>query len=204
MQTAPTKTPPGELVKIQFPVTVSLLLVLAVVTLTGLWIECPTWRNGINFFGVASGIAAGLLSAFYVGKALQVTIHQRDKSLTDDKISRAFALAIRWNEPNMAPLRREWRALLEEIEQRNGDQVCDVVKSDIKKRTVVSDVLNFFEEMAYAAKSEVADVETLREIFGSIAVRYFNQISPWIHRYRTDKNQSSAYIHFEWLYNKWR
>ncbi|PYU48167.1 MAG: hypothetical protein DMG48_21220 [Acidobacteria bacterium] len=192
---------PGQILKVQVPVTASLLLLLAVTALTLLYVFEQNWRHEIEFFGISTGVAAGLLSAFYVGQALKITIEQRDRALTDDKIARAFSFALRWNDPNFAQLRADWRAVLDELDAKTDDEICDFIRGEHKNKTVVADVLNFFEEMSYAAKSGVADTLTLRNIFRSIGVRYYTSLSPWIDRYRKDKHQPTAYEHFQWLTN---
>jgi hypothetical protein len=193
---------PGEIVKLHVPVTASILLIVAVALLTVLYSQEPTWRSNIRFLGAATGVAAGILSAYYVGHGLKITIEQRDRSLTAEKISRAFLLASRWNEPNLAKLREDWRAIVTEVSGENENDVCDILEADGHKKTVASDVLNFFEELAYAARSGVADMDTLKNVHRSIVLRYYAAITPWIARIRRD--QPTAYEHFEWLRDQWK
>ncbi len=186
----------GEVLKVHIPITWSLLLLITVILFTtvfAIWEQARPW---VRFLGAATGVAAGVLSAVYIGRALQITIEQRDQALTDDKISRAFEFAHRWNDPNFAPLRAKWRKLLEEVEMQPDDRVWEIVHSDAEKKTIVVDVMNFYEEMAYAARSRVADPETLKKIFGSIVERYFSMMFPWLEKYRKEKHQPTAYEHF--------
>jgi Domain of unknown function (DUF4760) len=197
------KTSPGEIVEVRVVVTASILLLISVVALTCIYVKEPTWQPGIRFFGGAAGVAAGILSAYYVGRGLKVTIEQRDRALKDDKITTAFDLARCWNDPNLTQLRAEWRGVLDEVDGKTGDEVCEILR-DRQKRTVATDVLNFFEELAYAARSETADIETLRNILRSIVERYYSAMSPWIDRHRRDKHQPTAFEHLEWLRNQWK
>ncbi|MFZ0819447.1 MAG: DUF4760 domain-containing protein [Candidatus Acidiferrales bacterium] len=199
-----SSTSPGEIAKLEFPVTVSVLLLIAVLGLTAGFIWLPTWRLQIEFFGIAAGVAAGILSAYYVGQGLKITIEQRDKAAIDERISRAFGLASRWNEPNFAKLREDWRALLKEIDGQTEAEICRILDGDLHKTTVTVDVLNFFEEVAYATRTGVADIDTLRNIHHSIVVHYFTTISPWIDKRRRDKKQQTAFEHLEWLANQWK
>lgn len=195
---------PGEILRLEIPLTLSIILIVAVTALTisyALWADA---RPTIRFLGIATGVAAGVLSAFYIGRGLKITIEQRDQALTDQKISRAFGFLRRWNDPNFAYLRKQWRALLEELEGKTDDQICEIIRSSLENRTVIADVLNFFEEMAYAARGGIADLATLKQICGTIVVRYFEAIRPWLARYRTDKHQPTAYEHFEWLSGQWK
>jgi hypothetical protein len=194
--------PPGEIIKLQVTVTASIVLFVAVLLLTLLYVKEESWRPAIVFAGTGFGIEAGILSAYYVGRGLKVTIEQRDKALTEEKISRAFVLASRWNEPNFAKLREDWRALVTEVTGKDEHAVCEILERDHHKQTVASDVLNFFEELAFAARSGVAEMDTLKNVHRSIVIRYYSAILPWIARIR--RNQPTAYEHFEWLRNKWQ
>jgi len=194
---------PGEIFKLQFPVTVSLLLLIAILLLTAGFIWVPNWRSQIEFFGISAGVGAGILSAYYVGRGLQITIEQRDKALSDEKISRAFSIAARWNEPNLARTREQWRRLLDEIEGKDAAEVCDILNRDPHKKAVAADVLNFFEEVGYAARSGVIDMGTLKNVHRSLVIHYFSTILPWIEKIRRDKHQPTAYEHFEWLSDQW-
>ncbi len=194
---------PGEIVKLQVSLTVSILLGGAVIVLTALFVLKPTWRPGVVFFGAATGVAAGMLSAYYIGIGLKITIHQRDKGLVDERVARAFELAQRWNEPNFAEVREHWRSLLDEINEKNANEVYAILENKHKK-TIAADVLNFFEELSYAARSGVAEMETLKSVHRSIIVRYYSALSPWIDKIRRDGPQPTAYEHFEWLRNEWK
>lgn len=194
---------PGEILRLEVPISVSVTLILAVAILTIVYSMWTDARSTIKFLGASIGVAAGVLSAYYIGRGLRVTIEQRDRALTDEKISRAFGLLSRWNDPNFAELRKKWRVLLEEIEGKTDDQVCEVIAPHIDKRTVIADVLNFYEEMGYAARSGVVDLETLKQLFKSIVIRYYTSIRPWIEKYRKEKHQETAFEHFEWLKKQW-
>lgn len=200
---ADKSSPPGQIMKVQIPVSISLLLVLTVIVLTALLAYKSEWKLEIEFFGAAMGVAAGILSAYYIGRGLKVTIEQRDRALIDDKIARAFTLAQRWNEPNLARVREDWRKLVAEVDEKAAHEVC-LVLQDHHNKTIAADVLNFFEELSYAARSGVADMETLKQIHRSIVVRYYSAMMPWIEKIRRDGPQPTAYEHLEWLRNQWK
>jgi hypothetical protein len=194
---------PGQFVRLEIPLTVSVVLLIAVIASTFVFVYKTAWRPGIEYLGAATGVAAGILSAYYIGKGLRITIEQRDKGLVDDKIARAFSFVQRWNEPNLAEVREHWRYLLDEIEEKNANEMCAILQEKHNK-AVVADVLNFFEEFSYAARSGVADMETLKSLQRSITVHYFTVMSPWIDKVRRDGPQPTAYEHFEWLRDQWK
>src|SRR5258705_110093 len=98
---------PGE-VRLRMPevtVRLSLLLAVAVVALTWLYAVNVEWRPVVTFAGVASGVAGGLLSAYYVGRSLKTTIEQREHALIQQQVERAFEFVRRRNDPNFGALR---------------------------------------------------------------------------------------------------
>jgi hypothetical protein len=195
---------PGEIVRLELTVTISVLMFIGIVALTVLYVEFPNWQPIIRFSGSAAGIAAGILSAFYVGRGLRITIEQRDSLLRDDKVSIAFKVAARWSDPNLVKLREQWRNLLKEMDGKTDGEACNVLVNDAHKKTVAADVLNLFEEISFAARCGYADMDTLKNILRSVVVHHYSTISPWIDRVRRDKRQPTAYEHFEWLRNQWK
>lgn len=194
---------PGEIFRLEIPLTLSIVLILAVVALTVMYAWWDDARGPIKFFGAAAGVAAGVLSAFYIGRALKVTIEQRDHQLIERKIEKAFEFAHRWNDPSFAEFRSDWRRVLQELQKANPNQVCNILE-DAEKRTVVADVLNFFEVMGYAVRSGVADLTTLQKIFRRMVEDYYAAVQPWIDHRRREKAHPTLYEHFEWLRNQWK
>lgn len=194
---------PGEIFRVQVPVAVPILLIAAVALFTLLYALWENARPTIRFLGASAGVAAGLLSAFYVGRALEVTIEQRDRALKGERVSRAFSFLERWNDPNFASLRSDWRKLLEEMKEKNSEEVIGILHSH-EKRTVAVDVLNFFEEAAYAARTGAADIETMKGMFRTVVERYFSTPQSWVDRHRKEKHQTTLYEHLEWLRDQWK
>ena len=94
--------------------------------------------------------------------------------------------------------------LLKEISGKGDSEACTLLANDEHKKTVAADVLNFFEELAFAVRSGFADNETLKKIHRGLALHYYSVISPWINRIRKDNHQQTAYEHFEWLRDAWK
>lgn len=196
----------GTVVKIpQFPVSVTALVGVAVVVLTvWFWKGGKDVRETLTFFVLAGALAGGAVSAFYLWAGVKTAILQRRASAEEQKIQFALLFVTRWNDPNMAETRLAWRKLIEEIET-NQTGIVALIKDDVVRRTIVADVLNFFEEMGYAAKSGAADCETLRESFYSVVLKYFKIARPWIeHRREPPLSSTTAWTYFEWLSDQWK
>lgn len=196
--------PPGDLGALRIPIKLWVLLGVLIVLFTGIYHFWVAGRSTITFFGVATGVAAGIVSAYYISRGLKVTISQREQALADSRLAVAFDFMKRWDDAHFADQKAEWRRLIDELENKKPSEICDILGSDHDKRTVTVDILNFFEEVGYSAKRGLADIEALEGLFKSIVIKYYNTAEPWIQEHRTNKPQPTAYEHFEWLRNKWR
>lgn len=134
---------------------------------------------------------------------MRATVHQRSDQLHQERVARAFEFLRCWNDPNLAEMRGIWRSVVREASGKTDHDVVAIFKRDAATKTAVSDILNFFEEMAYAARVGVADITTLKKTMKSVVVHYWSISDAFIEQHRTDKSQPSAHEHFEWLAKKW-
>jgi hypothetical protein len=202
---------PGTVVTIPpVNVGVSVLAVAFTVLVTLLfWASTDTHEHETLTFLIAAGALAGALaSAHYAWAALKATLQQRDEVLNEQKaaaekqkVAAALLFVQRWNDPNLATLRKDWRELADTLE-KDPSRVPELLKVDIAKRTVVADVLNFFEEMGYAVRSGAADPKTLGVIFDFVALKYYRVARPWIEFRR--RESAKAWSEFEWLCDQWK
>ena len=123
---------PGQPGKLRLPLEISLPVALGilVVLLTVMYAFNKDWRPTITFFGTATAVAAGISSAYYVAlkvratvEQLRITVEQRDRAIKDQKVSLALDFLRRWNDPNFATLRAEWRKLLREVDGKTPDEI---------------------------------------------------------------------------------
>lgn len=98
----------------------------------------------------------------------------------------------RWTDPNFASLRTAVSGLLEKGKP-----------DDMDRQTLIA-ILNFWEEIAIAVFSHEADERLLKDFFNTMALRTFGVTQDWIIKARVAKNYPTAYIQFEYLYNRWR
>jgi hypothetical protein len=159
-------------------------------------------QETLKFFVPVGALAGGALSVRYAWLGLRTGLEQRQRARTEQKIAMALTFVQRWNDPNLAKLRKDWRELIDGM-LADPSGVPALLKGDMEKRTVVADVLNFFEEMAYACRSGAADLTTLRTVFNFVALKYYRTARPWI-EFRRKEESAQAWAEFEWLCDQWK
>lgn len=187
------------------PVYWSVLTVgLVAVATVAFWKGDRNSRETLNFMVLAAAVGAGSLSAYYVWAGLKTSVAQRNAIIREEKINRAIAYLTRWNDGSNSDVRIKWQAVLAELESEPPLTPATLL-TDMGKRAVVASVLNFCEEMGYAARTGSADKETLEALFKGLYLRYFKATRPWIEFRRTGAGGSAkAWSHFEWLCDQWK
>ncbi len=201
-----TLKPVGELVQIKFPIGVSLILFVLVCLGGVIFWYYPKYRDELTFFGVAFGMAGGVVAAYYIGKTLQITVAQRDEALDADKINKAFSYIHRWN---AAPFdeRKQFRAFLNKIKPLSPSDITKILEAEHAERSIVVDVMNFFEEMSLAVNEGLADEDTLLKFFRDMLEWYYHRFSDWIGKLRTDGGghpRPRVYIQLEQVVKRWQ
>jgi hypothetical protein len=196
--------PVGQIVTVEFPLGISVILTLVVIAAGLVFWFYPGLHDILSFLGSAFAMAAGVVAAYYIGKTLQITVTQRDQGLTAEKVDKAFSFIHRWN---TAPLheRKQWWALLEQLRSRSGPEL-DQMLGVIENRTMVVEVLNYFEEMCLAVNEGLADEATLMKFFRSMVENYYSLLADWINKQRTDRvrPRPRAFVQFELVAKKWQ
>jgi hypothetical protein len=135
---------PGTLGYVKFPITASLMLFAAVVLATWLFYAFPSQKDTFKFGIEAATLAAGVLSAYYVGQSLLQGVQQRDRSSRDAKVAAGCRFIERWNDPAMAVMKDVFREIINSGKAHDATYVDDELK-ETQKRIVVVEVLNLFE-----------------------------------------------------------
>jgi hypothetical protein len=192
----------GDIGEVRFPIKASVALALLVIAASIVFWEVPAWRDTLIFVGAGFAMAATVLSAYYIGKGLDVSIEQRNAAATADRIARGFRFLERWNDPSNGEARAHWRQIVEELRGQNVDKIEEMLSEKAKKAVVV-DVFNFFEEMALAANDGLADDATLMGLFHTLMNEYHGIFEGWIKRHRAVKNRPRACIEFDKMLERW-
>lgn len=151
---------------------------------------------------VLGASVAGAILALYGVLVAADNIYQRNQ---EKRVAAALRFAERWNDPNFADLKRQWRMLLVEREKiKPAEQVVELLENDVDKRSVVVDVLNFFEELAISVDSGLADEEMARRYFRTTAVQCFATWEPWVRAYRDKRVRHSTWKELETLTGEWK
>ncbi len=201
-----TKKPervPGYLGRITVRVTVSLVALVIVLSATYLNYRFPSLREHMRFFGGALGIAAGVLAAYYGTKSLETTIGQRAEAQRAQNISRAFVYVDGWDKPDFSETRKRARGIADSVKAMSPEEVIRFM-ADQDKEAVMLDVFNFFEGMALAANSGIADGETLARCFRGVLLDYWLHFEPWIKNFRARTKQSLLYDEIQTLTTAWK
>jgi len=193
---------PGRFGKVSFPITASLILFVVCVFVTWLFSAYPTQRETIKFGIEAVTLAAGMLSAYYIGQGLLQTVVQRDRSLKDAQIATACRFMERWNNPDLATTKDIFREIIASGKAHNADYVQEALK-DTAKRIVVVEVLNFFEEVALIANMGLADDPTLLRYFEGALRSYHTALSPWIQTHRASQARPNMWCEIDKRLQRW-
>jgi hypothetical protein len=193
---------PGTLGHVKFPLTASFVLALAVIGVTWLFYEFPSQRETYKFGIDAATLAAGVLSAYYVGKSLLQGVQQRDRGLDEAKVATARHFCERWNNPDLAQMKDVFRQIIESGRAHDAVFVENEL-IDKGKRIVVVEVLNFFEEMALVANMKVADEPTLKRFFCGALKSYHSTLSPWMQKHRASKARPTMWCEIDTLVGRW-
>lgn len=200
-QTEPSPGTIGTLPAV--PIYVSVLTAVGVAALIGAYAQWPTQRKTLEFAVLATGVAGGLLGAYYVWLGLKTTFQQREATRKEEQIRTAFRYVERLNDPRMAQVRATFRAVVKECRENKCD-IIQLMQKDDGKRTAAADVTNLMEEIGYATKSGVADRDTIQEHVAGVVIGYFVVLRPWVDHLRHDRNRGKILEHFEWLYDQFK
>lgn len=194
---------PGQFGKVSFPITASLILFVLCCVVTWLFYTYSAQRETFKFGIEAVTLAAGMLSAYYIGQGLLQTVQQRDRGLKDSQIATACRFMERWNNPELASTKDIFRQIIDSGKAHNAQYVQNELQ-DAAKRIVVVEVLNFFEEVALIANMGLADDVTLKRYFIGALGSYHTTLSPWIQTHRASLARPTMWCEIDELLKRWQ
>ena len=202
-------------VRVQFPVTFSIITTLLVIALT--WTFYYHTNGGLKetlvFFAAVVTAGGQITASFYTARALAATLKiNQENSVRASKtdiaeaarevlVQRRAALAYgrRYNDPSMYHVRDAFRSIVS-----HEGSVDDLVRFAEEKATNVIHILNFLEEIAFAIREGVADERLLRNQFQVVVVQGWLRLVPWITKHRDARRSTEIWEDLEKLYDRWK
>jgi hypothetical protein len=96
------------------------------------------------------------------------------------RASAALRFVERWNDPKLGELRTDWYEIYYKLKELEPTEVVMYLDENMRRKTVVTDVLNFCEEIAHAVNVKVADETLIRQLLGGTIRDYYLTLLPWI------------------------
>ena len=125
-------------------------------------------------------LAKDLFVAFLTVTAIGVAAENIRRTAVAARAAVALRFVERWNDPNLAPFRKAWHALYDELRTQPPAVVHQRLQDDDDARTTATDILNFFEEIAHAINAGAADRALLDRVLGETICGYYTAVAPWV------------------------
>lgn len=197
--------------KVKFTVTINGVWIAILLSITAISIYSVFSKDGkeISDFTVKTfGVAAGIVSALYVGDNINNAAAARREEEELRKTDRALKYISKWNDPSFYMVRDVVSSITPIIKQEDDankhsrlvyDHVCENYSLDQK----VNDILNFLEEISIAVNKDLVNQDLIKEFFSFIFERYAFVFAYYINEKRRLRNNTSMYKNFTELNDKW-
>lgn len=168
-----------------------------------LFLCLPSEKEFLKFVAGTIAAAAAVTSAFYIGQNLK-------QSNASEKLNRTTLYTNQWNNPNFFNARKAYREimaqLLQKMEQKQEGGRLKVINELIDevpdREQNLTNVLNFFEEMAVLTNKGIIDEEVIEEIYHTEIIRCYSQLEPWIKELRSKRGER-IFGDLKKLYERW-
>lgn len=172
------------------------VIVVVVSTALYCWLNRPIDSDKVlTFMAVLSGVMAAIFTAVYAAKGYQAN----KERVNLDRKQKAFDIASRWGSSDMKDTRKKFRQAIDKMGDVGGE---DLIKELKKYDLELSNIFEFFEEIASAIDNDLADDKVLYDQLCSAVVNNFDRFGIWISQ--AQKTQSTAYCQGQSLALKWK
>jgi len=144
-----------------------------------------------------------LMGAIYLARGLILTAQQREDAIRQKKAENAWRYLERWNNPQYHYVKMAGVKVIKMNETEKAETVTVKINEDGTFRSNVTDLLNFFEEMAIAINMGVADEDTLKRSFRGLLHLYCMALEDFIKQRRSKFNNPRIFLEIENLYTRW-
>lgn len=132
---------------------------------------------------------------------LRSTQQAVDQNAVSGRTVATFRFVERWNSPELRSLRSAWHRICEEFQQNDAPQMIKMLEEDSNRYETVTDVLNFFEEVALAVNAKTIDGDLLRRLLGETMKEYYSTVLPWVEQRRLGR--ADAWTELSTLIKAW-
>lgn len=163
----------------------------------------PAYRAAIVFGASSLGGLGALAGAFYLARGLILTAQQQEDAMRRKEMENAFRYLERWNNPVFHHLKIAAGRVIEIQEKQGAEAVTDELNKDAIFRSNVTDVLNFFEEIAIAINSKIVDEKTLRRAYRGLIHMYCMALEDFVVHRRQKFSNPRLFVEVENLHKRW-
>lgn len=174
----------------------------------------PAYQPTIIFGASSLGGLGALAGAFYLARQLVLTTQQQkvamqqikteqEAAIKQKRLEIALRYLERWNNPQFHHVKIAAGKVLEIKEKKGEEAVTALLYEDATFRSNVTDILNFFEEIALAIDLEVVDEDTLKRAYSGLVHLYFMALQNFIEKRRNQFTNPLISIEVENLHKRW-
>ncbi|MEG4229370.1 DUF4760 domain-containing protein [Microcoleus sp. N9_B2] len=200
--TPPSKREPDGFLKISLNLTmgIGITTFIAALTLIAVHFYESKYRDTLNFAVTTLATAAGISSAVYALRGIEI-------NLEDKKIDRTLRYIQIWNDPSYFSVRQIAAKIhkeLKPLDDTESNEHMNLIYADAQKKQEIVNILNFLEEMSMCVHFGLVDEKSLKEFYRYIVCTYCDTFTLFVHRSRKERNNPKLYIHLTELCEQWR
>jgi uncharacterized protein YktA (UPF0223 family) len=151
------------------------------------------------------------LSAFSAYRSIHETLESQELNRKQEAealvLDRTLSYIRRWNDLQFLPVRRVahelYRLVQEQPPEKQENFLIQRLEDNRNEREDITNLLNFFEEMAICVEEKIVQEELLLKFFKGIVKDYCRTFSCYIQYRRKKRNNERIYRYLTNLYEKW-
>lgn len=199
--TPPSKREPDGFLKISLNLTmgIGITTFIAALSLIAVHFYESKYRDTLNFAVTTLATAAGISSAVYALRGIEI-------NLEDKKIDRTLRYIQIWNDPSYFSVRKIAAEIYNDLKNLDAQKSNDYINKlygDADKKQEIVNVLNFLEEMSMCVPLGLVDETILKEFYRYIVGTYCATFKLFIDISRSEKKNDRLYINLTNLCARW-
>ncbi|MDE0332849.1 MAG: DUF4760 domain-containing protein [Nitrospinae bacterium] len=183
----------------RFTVHIGLVAIIFVGVIVGVYFFLPAHKELATFIAIAVGAASAIVSAFYIAQSVYANVES-------EQMTRTMSLTSEWNTASFFDSKKAVIGLIKPIAAKPREERLKIIQEEIKDNEIlelnITNVLNYLEDLAVLVDKGFVDEETIRELFQTNGLRYYDVFEPWIADLR-NRRGNRLYQGLENLCRKW-